>query len=96
MIEARENIDLVTMKRQGDLETSQCVYQEQATALQHQTSQAQTLVVPKETTAAESQAVPRPAPPAPAISPLTALRFSLVAVFLLGLLLIALKQRQKR
>ena len=94
MIETRENIDLVTMKRQGDLETSQRVYQEQATALPHQMSQAQTLIVPKETTATEGQVPSRPLSPAPAISPLTALRFSLVAVFLLGLLLIAFKQRR--
>ena len=96
MIEATENIDLVTMRRQSDLEASQRIYQEQESALSQQTSQVQTLVIPAETTAVEGQVPPQPPPPAPAISPLTALRVSLVAVLLLGLLLIALQQRRKR
>ena len=96
MIEATENIDLVTMRRQSDLEASQRVYREQESALSQQTSQVQTLVIPAETTAVEGQALPQPPPPAPTISPLTALRVSLVAVLLLGLLLIALQQRRKR
>ena len=39
MIEATENIDLVTMRRQSDLEASQRIYQEQESALSQQTSQ---------------------------------------------------------
>ena len=94
MVEATENIDLVTMRRQSDLDASQRAYQEQESALPQQTSQ--TLVIPAETTVAESQVPVQPLPLAPAVSPLTALRFSLVAAVLLGLLLLALRQRRNR
>ena len=94
MTEAHSNPDLVAFHRQSELEASQRAYQEQENALPQQTSQAQALVIPAEATTAESQALP--SPPAPATNPLSALRFSLVVVLILGLLLIALRQQRKR
>lgn len=95
MIEARENIDLVTMKRQGDLESSQRDYETLAAAPAPQTD-APALALPStDMQAVESALPPDSAPADAAPSSITGSRLCIAGAFVLLLLLFWFVQRRR-
>lgn len=100
MIEAKENINLVTLRRQSDLENSQREYQLKVDQQDKaETDTSPEVIVLDATSTSETVPTETESPTHPfasAINPLTALRLSLVAVVILGLLLITLRKHRKR
>lgn len=95
MVEASENIDVVTMRRQSDLEASQRDYEIHATASARQTDVAALALPPSDMQAVESVPSPDPtsadAPP----SSITGPRLCIAGVVVFLLILYWFTQRRK-
>ena len=87
MIEARENIDLVTMKRQGDLEASQRDYENLAATSATQTDASTPALPPADVRTVESVPPPNPVPPEDPPSAITGPRLAIAGAFILILFL---------
>lgn len=94
MIEANENIDLVTMKRQGDLEASQRDYESLAAAPAPQTDVAALALPSSDVQAVESVPAPDPAPADAPPSSITGPRLGIAGAFILLLFLFWFIQRR--
>lgn len=95
MVEASENIDVVTMRRQSDLEASQRDYEIHATASARQTDVAALALPPSDMQAVESVPSPDPAPADAPPSSITGPRLSIAGAFILLLFLFWFVQRRK-
>ena len=91
MVEARENIDLVTIRRQSDLEASQRTFER----IRQETAEAAAEPVEDSGSDVESVATETvPPPPADPAVTLNRLRLGIVSVLALVLLLVLVIQRR--